>query len=101
MKSLLISIAIVLLALFGISYSIWAYSIVASILWAWFVVPLGLSAISWKYFAGIGLLIRLYTTHFQTDKPKESVTDWNRVVGALFAPWVSLFVGWLITLVLL
>lgn len=62
---------------------------VASILWGWFMVPLGAPAISWGHALGLFALMAL----FLTKRPTEPID--RTFVWSLILPFVCLGFGYL------
>jgi len=86
-----------IVAFFGLAlYGIWAGAFVGCHLWEWFLVPLGIPAVTWIHLAGVGLLVKLYTYYIPTSQPKERETDWGNVGSAVLFPWITLFFGWVL-----
>jgi len=89
---LLILGAVVGLALLGIW---WGYAI--HVLWAWFVVPIGLPAISIAQAYGLSVLFGLFMNTRGLDVGKEKTSDeWavSVTIGVLM-PAVALLFGWI------
>lgn len=91
---ILTGVSIVLIYL----YSAFALGYVSMILWAWFVVPVfGLPLLSWGQAYGIAILMALWTHRYHVNTNKDERTTSEKVgqaIGALMAPWIVLFVGW-------
>ena len=96
-----VGLVIMLLVLIPMSaYSVFAYGFVAMKLWAWFVAPtFGLPQISWVVGGGMMLLVRLFTHPTQTEENKTKKPFKEQAMlflGILLIPWYSLFIGWLL-----
>lgn len=64
----------------------------ASVLWGWFMVPLGAPALGAVQCAGIALAVRAFQGASITPKETDHVAYWGAVV---FGPLVVVGVGWL------
>ena len=83
-----------ILALAG--YIVIAHSFVASCVWAWYALPLGLPAIAWKSWAGVMLLrSTLFTAMSMKNGNKDDTSGWA-VAGNLLAPWFILLLAWIL-----
>ncbi len=75
---------------------VWA-AFVSSVLWGWFIVPLGAPVISMWQAMGIGLAYRCFIPPSMNDDG----TDWGDYVEKLFVSFfyftAVLLMGWLIT----
>lgn len=93
MKAILLILgAVVGLALLGIW---WGYAI--HVLWAWFVVPMGVSSISIAQAYGLSVLVSLFMNTRGLDVGKEKTSDeWvvSVTIGVLM-PAVALLFGWI------
>jgi dolichyl-phosphate-mannose--protein O-mannosyl transferase len=74
---------------------------VLTVLWVWFLVPLGAPAITIATAIGISLVAGMFTTHLQTKSDSEK--DVSALVGkalghAIGGPAIVLFIGWVVTL---
>jgi hypothetical protein len=76
-------------------------------LWTWFVVPLGVPAITWWHFAGLRTVYVLFTLQLSSDlemaeeedfrranKETEAWRGWRRIVAECVAVAVVLLFGW-------
>ena len=77
-------------------YGVFAGGYVASQVWAWHILPLGLGlpALGWKSFWAIGAVSRLCFGSSATQT--ESTKDNWKMVGALIAPWIIFALAWLL-----
>jgi hypothetical protein len=74
--------------------------VVLSVLWGWFVVPLGLPALGIAHAIGIALVVR-FLTHRHTSKKTDDESPIRRELFGLFVlPPLALVAGWVITLFL-
>lgn len=93
MKAILLILgAVVGLALLGIW---WGYAI--HVLWAWFVIPLGVSPISIAQAYGLSVLFGLFMNTRGLDVGKEKTGDeWavSVTIGVLM-PAIALLFGWI------
>lgn len=74
---------------------------VLTVLWSWFLIPLGAPAISITSAIGISLVVGMFTSHIQTKM--ETATDTSTLIGkalgtAIGGPAVVLLIGWIVTL---
>lgn len=81
------------------AYSVIVHGFVFSKLWAWFIVPLGATQVSWLQAAGIIALVRLCTYHVNFNN-KSDETDMSskilRFLTLALIPWMSLVIGYII-----
>jgi hypothetical protein len=93
MKAILLVLgAVVGLALLGLW---WGYAI--HVLWAWFVVPLGVVPIKLAHAYGLSVLFGLFlnTRGLEIGKEKSS-DDWaTSVTVGVLMPAFALFLGWI------
>ena len=68
---------------------------VLSILWAWFVVPLGVIAVSVPHAVGLSILITMLTLHKTEDKDRTTEEKIAAYVMVVIYPLMSLFFGWI------
>lgn len=73
----------------------WAY--VVAILWNWFVVPLGLQAISTAHAYGLTLVVSavMSTRGLNLDGSKDKESNFQPIVFAILAPAMLLLFGWI------
>lgn len=71
-----------------------AYWYVGPILWGWFMVPLGVPAVTWQHFAGLSTLRGLMFYRYQKQDTEEAL---KRAITAAILPWTGLLLGWLFT----
>lgn len=71
---------------------------VLSKLWLWHVVaPLGVAPLPYVNAAGIALAVTMLVPASDCDSPPRTKGQTIlRLVGLLMAPWVALFVGWIL-----
>lgn len=75
---------------------------VLTILWAWFIVPFGIPALTITTALGISLIVGMFTAHLQTKPAEKGSKDIPTLVGqvasqAFGAPLVILLMGWIVT----
>jgi hypothetical protein len=82
--------AITAIALFAI-YNAW----VLSILWGWFIVPLGVKSLSIAHAYGVTLVAGLFLST-RGIKENKNQDDWiSSLVTWLILPLAALFLGWI------
>lgn len=72
---------------------------VASVLWSWYLVPLGAKAIGWKVFVASSLALsalRPTASSPVSDKKPDKSQLAGQIIGVLIGPWFALFIGWAI-----
>ena len=72
---------------------------VLSVLWEWFVVPtFSVSSLSIPVAIGISLVIGMLTKEGKPrdDKKKDTYELVGEILGTVFAPLVTLIVGWIV-----
>ena len=74
--------------------TIWS-ALVTSIIWGWFVVPLGVPPIGIAHAIGLTLLIR--TTVLQANVATKTVSVEDKIYAWIFGPAFVLLVGWVLT----
>lgn len=90
--------AFFLLLIAGTSIGIFWGGYVASTLWAWFLVPLGVKAITYWHAAGISALLGVFLgSRGLRENKKESLTDsaWFGLFSGLIIPLLCLGIGWI------
>lgn len=76
---------------------------VLTVLWSWFLVPLGAIEINITSAIGISLVVSVFTHHLQTEtnfkgEKRDAGEVFSKLIGASFgAPLVMLFTGWIVT----
>jgi hypothetical protein len=76
---------------------------VASILWGWFVVPLGVPTISYLHAVGLGLVVGIYKNApaAQQQGKKSEIDAMGEMLGHAFVtPALMLVIGWFIKLLM-
>ena len=64
-----------------------------SVLWAWFMVPLGVRAITWPHAAGLMVFAQLCNPSFVPD----TIDSFGWKLGlAICVPLMSMLIGWLL-----
>jgi hypothetical protein len=88
------------LTIFGlIPVSMIIRGLVFSILWTWFVVPLGVMSIGIAHAIGISSTVGFLTMHLSNSKIKNSDNPFGDALGQmLFTPFLVLFLAWIIHL---
>lgn len=99
----LVGFIVVLIVLLFIVFCVFIYiyfAWVLTILWKWFIVPLGLNELSLKSAFGVILIIGLIRG-LRTVSEKDIEINLKQTIWSLIsAPALMLFVGYIITLVL-
>ncbi len=70
---------------------------VFTLLWSWFVVPLGAPEVGIATAVGLALIISLFTQHLAKEETKDKSMINDLITRAFLAPIVTLIVGWLVT----
>lgn len=79
------------------AYYSFAYGYVASCIWAWFLVPMGLPSLSWKACAAALMLVSMMRASATDSGKKAEASDvWGKLIGLAIAPWFVLLVAWFI-----
>jgi len=92
--------ALVLLPLLWL-YGIFAYGFVAIKLWAWFVVPIFHTDITFGIFqaAGLFMFVRFFTTEYKMPVTNPDETTGQKIASAIFliaVPWTVLLFAWIL-----
>lgn len=101
-----------LLALLGIFalvpiivlYSAWAYGFVLYKFYYWFLIPVfgGLPLITFVQAIGISCFVSLFKNNTSSGIKDEYKDDkYTRIIGVLLAPWLGLFGGWVIKVIVM
>ena len=82
-------------------YGIFAYGFVAVKLWAWFVVPVFHTSVTFGILqaAGLFMFVRFFTTEYKmpvTDPDETMEQKIAKVMVPIIVPWATLFFGWLL-----
>jgi predicted phage tail protein len=99
MKSITIIFGTIAFVVASILFRAWALTV----LWAWFLVPLGMVALSISSAIGISIIVGMFTQHLAKESKDEKAKDTYELIGdiagrAIGAPLLSLFFGWIVTL---
>lgn len=80
-----------------IIYNVFSWGTVVFYFWQWFLLPIFPSAPAITFIQAIGLYFLISLTHQQESQSvkKEYRDDWQPAVGAILAPWITLFIGWI------
>ena len=70
---------------------------VFTVLWGWFLVPLGVPEVSIPTAIGISLIFNLFMQHLAKEESKEKDIINEVVIRAIGAPVVTLIIGWIVT----
>lgn len=71
---------------------------VFTILWGWFLVPLGAPEVSIPTAIGISLILNLFMQHLAKEETKDKNLIAEVGLRAIGAPVVTLILGWIVTL---
>lgn len=80
-------------------YSIFAYGYVAVKLWAWFIVPVFHTDVTFGIIqaAGLFMVVRFFTHDYKMPVTDETTIQKIAEVGLqIIVPWATLFFGWLL-----
>lgn len=72
---------------------------VLSILWGWFLVPLGLPVISIPLGIGVALIVTFLTAPGKAGKAEEKATAeklQERMTQVFLGPFIALLIGWVV-----
>ena len=72
---------------------------VLSLLWAWFLVPMGLPAITIAQAIGVSLVISMLTQQFIPDArtaEQRKAQLWHNVLITILHPFMVLLMGWIV-----
>lgn len=69
---------------------------VLSVLWGWFLVPLGMPTLTVPLAIGVALIASSATRQYIPDGPKDDKIE--RFVWVFLAPLLSLLIGWFVHL---
>lgn len=64
-----------------------------SVVWGWFMVPLGVNSIGAAHAIGLSTLISFFVD--RPDKKSDDEKLWARVAAAVLTPLILLAIGWL------
>lgn len=67
-----------------------------SVLWGWFLVPLGAPALSLAQTMGVVLVVGVFKGVSQTHSERSTSDKVTDFIGALTYPWFALGIGWVI-----
>ena len=83
----------ILLAIVSIPLMILLDSYVVSVLWSWFLVPLGVMAIGMAHAYGVCVLFAV--VRYRPERPDREVKDWwEPLMRGFLYPSFGLFMGW-------
>jgi hypothetical protein len=85
-----------LLGFLIVLYGAFAGGYVASQVWAWHLLPLGLGlpVLGWKHFWAIGAVVRLCFGFRAPETDAEKPKDKRKIAGAIVGPWLILAFAW-------
>lgn len=67
-----------------------------SILWNWFIVPLGFPAIGWANGYGIMLVVCMFKEHELKKKINDNEQYKELLFGLVFKPLILIAIGWIL-----
>lgn len=97
MGTIIGAIIIILFIAGALIYTTLTWGLVVYKFWAWFLLPVFPSAPHITFVQAVGLMFLIGLTH-QMDTQvlkKEYKDEMSAGIGALIAPWLTLFIGWL------
>lgn len=74
-------------------YVICVHAWMASLIWSWYAVPLGLPLIAWKSWAGLMCLRAILWRSASIDT--KQCSGWENFAHVA-APWLTLFLAWVL-----
>ena len=77
-------------------YAMTCDGFVFSVMWKWFVVPLGMPSLTLVNAIGCILMVRFFFRFKNNSGNKNTLSE--SVVTILVKPWIFLGLGWLVTL---
>lgn len=74
---------------------------ILSVLWSWFVVPLGAAGIDMWHAAGFAAIVTLLTHRSESEESEDTSKLWGRLIAAaVVLPLLMLAFGWLFHLLM-
>lgn len=72
---------------------------VLTVLWGWFLVPVGVFELSITTAIGVSIIVNLFTQHLAKDSSDEKGKPGmiNGMIQAVFGPLIALLLGWIVT----
>lgn len=97
------ALGILLLAFLFVIYNAFSWGYVASVFYGWFVLPHfpNFPQFGWVEFVGFILFIGVLTSKSYRHIKDEHIDKTTTTVSLFLGPWLTLFLGWLIKVVLL
>ena len=77
-------------------YSVLATGYIISWMWVWFVVPLGVPAITLVHAWGLSAMIYIVSRTPSIYENENNKIDGGKVTAALLMPWITLLVGYIL-----
>lgn len=96
-------LGVLVLLAFALSYGTLSWGLVLYKFWYWFLLPVfpGLTEITFVQAIGLVFVVSLFHTVNTQIIKKEYKDETNSVVNGLLAPWLTLFLGWLVKIILM
>lgn len=72
---------------------------VLTVLWGWFLVPVGVFELSITTAIGVSIIVNLFTQHLAKDSSDEDGKQGmiNGMIQAVVGPLIALLLGWIVT----
>lgn len=83
----------IVMALTSMTLSVWLGGWVLATLWTWFMVPLGVTAITWLHASGLNVLVRLFQHGQDTAVYSEREFSEEYIARPLIRPLAAFCVG--------
>jgi hypothetical protein len=100
LAGVLTTLGVILLIPVLLVYITLTYGYVLSCLWSWFVVPLGVVEINLWQAYGLSLILALITFKPDVYKKEKRDLDSGKIFGALTSPWITLLLGYIVSLLM-
>lgn len=69
---------------------------VLSVMWAWFLAPLGVPALGVAQAIGVSMTVQMLNRYSRADEAAQSPSMWTGITHAAFTPAVALLMGWIV-----
>lgn len=103
MEILLMGLGVVVLLGIALFYGAFSWGLVTWKFWYWFLLPIfpTLPAITFLQAVGLAFFISLFKGQPAQAIKKEYADQTNMAIAQILAPWLTLFVGWLVKVIIL